>query len=162
MTCTWTRSREWLHKIRPWIKCGFILRILLGNYNLDAPRRMGFVYPIQSWFGGKFLCSPGLPRGVRRRKPYAAHWDFLGRYSRISNGSLPKVWKTRMKPPRMGGIQAQVTAAVVSMMDQKVVGTFSHVVSAVRPKVWRLHRRVIDKMQTLNKESELAQELWHE
>ena len=67
-----------------------------------------------------------------------------------------------MKPPRMGGIQAQVTAAVVSMMDQKVVGTFSHVVSAVRPKVWRLHRRVIDKMQTLNKESELAQELWHE
>jgi hypothetical protein len=45
-----------------------------------------------------------------------------------------KLGKTRIKPPRMGSMQAQVTAAVVSMMDQKVVGTLSHVGSAVRPR----------------------------
>ena len=71
-----------------------------------------------------------------------------------------KFGKTRIKPPRMEGMQAQLTAAVVSRADQKVVGTLSRVGSAVRPKVWRLQRRVIDKIQTLNEESELAQELW--
>lgn len=72
-----------------------------------------------------------------------------------------KFEKISMKPPRMGGMQAQVMAAVISMVDQNVVGTLSQVGSAVRPKVRRLQRRTMDKIQTLNEEFKLVQELWN-
>jgi hypothetical protein len=38
------------------------------------------------------------------------------------------------RPARIEGMQAQNTAAVVSIVDQKIVGTLFHVGSAVSPK----------------------------
>jgi hypothetical protein len=68
----------------------------------------------------------------------------------LSTDVCQKFGKRRIKPPRIGGMQAQVTAAVVSRVDQKVVGKLSHVGSAVRPNVWILHRRMIEGIQTLD------------
>jgi hypothetical protein len=52
-------------------------------------------------------------------------------------------------PARMAGRQAHRIAAVVSIVDQRVAGTLSHVASMVNPKCRRLLRRIIDVMQTL-------------
>ena len=41
-------------------------------------------------------------RCIRWRKPYAAHRDFLGRYSRVADRSLPKVWKDTHKTTTNG------------------------------------------------------------
>jgi len=60
--------------------------------------------------------------------------------------TLGKKWT---RPARMAGSEAHSMAAVVSSVDQKVVGMLSHVGSAVRPKVLRLCRRIIEVMHTL-------------
>ena len=57
----------------------------------------------------------------------------------------------RTRPARMAGMQAQNIAVVVSKVDQNVVGTLSHVGSAVIPNVRRLPSRTIDVMQTLER-----------
>ena len=52
-------------------------------------------------------------------------------------------------PARMAGRQAQKMAAVVSIVDNSVAGTLSHVASIVNPKRRRLLRRIMEVKQTL-------------
>ena len=59
------------------------------------------------------------------------------------------VGKRMAMPARMAGRQAQKMAAVVSMVDQMVMGTLEKVVSMVMPKDRRLFRRMMDVRHTL-------------
>jgi hypothetical protein len=55
----------------------------------------------------------------------------------------------RSSPARRAGRQVHIIAVVVSNVVQKVVGTLSHVGSAVKPKSLRVVRRTIEHTQTL-------------
>ena len=59
------------------------------------------------------------------------------------------VGKRMATPARMAGRQAQKIAAVVSTVDQMVMGTLEKVASMVMPKDWRLLRRMMDVRHTL-------------
>ena len=62
---------------------------------------------------------------------------------------LRSVGKRIVRPARMAGRQAQKMAAVVSTVDQMVMGTFEKVASMVMPKLRRLLRRMMDVRHTL-------------
>jgi hypothetical protein len=61
------------------------------------------------------------------------------------------VGKSVTAPARIAGRHAQNIAAVVSIVDQRVAGTLSHVASIENPKYLRLFRRTIDVMKTLGR-----------
>jgi len=58
-------------------------------------------------------------------------------------------WEILANAARNVGMQAQNIAVVDSSVDQNVVGTLSHVGSAIKPKVRRLSSRTMAVKQTL-------------
>lgn len=79
---------------------------------------------------------------ARREVPSDDSWRFV---------DGPRILgKNRTTPARTAGIQAQKMAVVVSRVDQNVVGMLSQVGSAVKPKVLRLSRRIMEVTQTLS------------
>jgi hypothetical protein len=124
-----------------WLELGLRIAILTLREGLASPSMISKVelepssWAPHEWMEAKFpMC------------PIETVWEDITELL----AEIPQTFgKALTKPARIAGIQAHVTAAVVSKIDQKVVGTLSHVGSAVRPKFRRLQMRMIDIIQTL-------------